>query len=61
MNSSLKYLLDTNACIVYIRNPHSGVRRKLESLPKSEIAICSIVKAEMFHGSMKAKIQTNRC
>ena len=51
----LKYLLDTNACIVYIRNTHSGVRRNLESLPKSEIAVCSIVKAEMFYGSMKSE------
>ena len=51
----LKYLLDTNACIVYIRNTHSGVRRKLELLPKSEIAVCSIVKAEMFYGSMKSQ------
>ena len=49
----LKYLLDTNACIVYIRQPMSGVRLQLESLPKSKIAVCSIVKAEMFYGSMK--------
>jgi tRNA(fMet)-specific endonuclease VapC len=54
MISLLKYLLDTNACIVYIRNSQSGVRRKLESMPKSEIAVCSIVKAEMFYGSMKS-------
>ena len=52
---SLKYLLDTNACIVYIRNSQSGVRRRLERLPKSEIAVCSIVKAEMFYGSMKSQ------
>lgn len=51
----LKYLLDTNACIVYIKNSQSGVRLKLESLPKSEIAVCSIVKAEMFYGSMKSQ------
>jgi tRNA(fMet)-specific endonuclease VapC len=51
----LKYLLDTNACIVYIKNTQSGVRLKLESLPKSEIAVCSIVKAEMFYGSMKSQ------
>jgi tRNA(fMet)-specific endonuclease VapC len=51
---TLKYLLDTNACVVYLRNYQSGVRRKLESLPKSEIAVCSIVKAEMFYGSMKS-------
>lgn len=51
----LKYLLDTNACIVYLRNFQFGVRRKLESLPKAEIAVCSIVKAEMFYGSMKSQ------
>jgi len=51
----LKYLLDTNACIVYIKYTHSGIRLKLESLPKSEIAVCSIVKAEMFYGSMKSQ------
>lgn len=51
----LKFLLDTNACIVYIRNTKSGVRRKLESMPKSNIAVCSIVKAEMFYGSMKSQ------
>ena len=55
MISLLKYLLDTNACIVYMRNAQSGVRRKLESLPKSEVAVCSIVKAEMFYGSMKSE------
>ena len=50
----LKYLLDINACIVYIRQPMSGVRLQLESLPKSD-AVCSIVKAEMFYGSMKSR------
>ncbi len=53
----LKYLLDTNACIIYIKNSQSGVRLRLESLPKSEIAVCSIVKAEMFYGSMKSQNQ----
>lgn len=55
MTDLLKYLLDTNSCIVYIRNSQSGVRRKLESLPRAEIAVCSIVKAEMFYGSMKSQ------
>ncbi|MGI9056784.1 MAG: type II toxin-antitoxin system tRNA(fMet)-specific endonuclease VapC [Pyrinomonadaceae bacterium] len=54
MSKLLKYLLDTNACIIYIRNTHSGIRLKLESMPKSYIAVCSIVKAEMFYGSMKS-------
>ena len=51
----MKYLLDTNACIVYIRYPDSGVRQKLESLPNSDVAICSVVKFEMYYGSMKSQ------
>ena len=41
--------------IFYRKALQSGVRLKLESLPKSEIAVCSIVKAEMFYGSMKSE------
>ena len=55
MIAGLKFLLDTNACIVYIKNSRSSVRLKLESLLRSEIAVCSIVKAEMFYGSMKSQ------
>jgi tRNA(fMet)-specific endonuclease VapC len=41
------YLLDTNACIVYLNRPISGVRRRLESLPPHDIAVCSVVKSEL--------------
>ncbi|MEH2442012.1 hypothetical protein [Nostoc sp.] len=33
------YLLDTNACIVYLNRPISGVRRRLESLSPQDIAV----------------------
>ncbi len=49
------YLLDTNACVVYLKDYHSKVKLKLESLLRTEIAVCSIVKAEMFYGSMKSQ------
>ncbi|QLE58402.1 type II toxin-antitoxin system VapC family toxin [Nostoc sp. TCL26-01] len=49
------YLLDTNACIVYLNRPMSGVRRRLESLSPPDIAICSVVKAELFYGAKRSK------
>ncbi|WP_414543857.1 type II toxin-antitoxin system tRNA(fMet)-specific endonuclease VapC [Nostoc sp. CCY0012] len=49
------YLLDTNACIVYLNRPISGVRRRLESLSPRDIAVCSVVKAELFYGARKSK------
>lgn len=51
----LKYLLDTNACIRYISGRSVPLRDKMIATPVVEIAVCSIVKAEMFYGSMKSQ------
>ncbi|NJM19133.1 MAG: type II toxin-antitoxin system VapC family toxin [Richelia sp. SL_2_1] len=48
------YLLDTNACIVYLNRLMSGVRRRLQSLSPQDIAVCSVVKAELFYGAMRS-------
>lgn len=49
----MKYLLDTNTCIKYLKgNP--GVIRRLSSLPPSDIAVCSVVKAELMYGAMRS-------
>ena len=48
------YLLDTNACIVYLNRRVSGVRRRLGSLSPSDIAVCSVVKSELFYGAMRS-------
>jgi tRNA(fMet)-specific endonuclease VapC len=58
MKYLLKYLLDTNACIKYLNFPDSSIRRKIEITPNNEIAVCSIVKAELFYGSKKSKNPT---
>lgn len=55
MMFSLKYLLDTNACISYLNYPDSSIWRKIESTPSVQIAVCSVVKAELFFGSKKSK------
>lgn len=47
----MTYLLDTNACIVHLRSKgQSRVSQKLLSLPVGEVALCSIVKAELWAG-----------
>lgn len=48
------YLLDTNACIVYLNRRESGVRQRLETLSLDDVAVCSIVKAELFYGAMRS-------
>lgn len=48
----LRYLLDTNVCIVYIKFPNSNVRLVFTTTPVSEIAISSIVRYEMHYGSL---------
>lgn len=52
---SLKYLLDTNACINYLNFPNSLIWEKIKSTPAFEIAVCSVVKAELFYGAKKSK------
>lgn len=51
----LKYLLDANACIRYMTGRSVLLRDKMMSTPADEIAVCSVVKAEMFYGSMKIR------
>lgn len=52
------YLFDTNACINYLNFPNSVIWQKIQSTPSFEIAVCSIVKAELFYGSKKSKNPT---
>lgn len=51
----MKFLFDTNVCIVYLNNYLSPIRRKLEKLSPSQIFVCSVVKAELFYGAMKSQ------
>jgi tRNA(fMet)-specific endonuclease VapC len=49
----MAYLLDTNAWIVYLKSPFSKVGARLQALLPIDIVTCSIVKAELYHGSYK--------
>lgn len=46
----MKYLLDTNTCIRHLNRRSETIVRMLASLPAEEIAVCSVVKAELFYG-----------
>ncbi|BDI19329.1 nucleic acid-binding protein [Nostoc cf. commune SO-36] len=50
----MKFLLDTNTCIIYMRGKNSTLKQKLESTATKDIAVCSVVKAELFYGAMKS-------
>jgi tRNA(fMet)-specific endonuclease VapC len=47
----MTYLLDTNAWISYLNSPTSPVRDRLAKYSPRDIAVCSVVKAELFFGA----------
>ncbi|QNH57661.1 type II toxin-antitoxin system tRNA(fMet)-specific endonuclease VapC [Limnospira indica] len=49
----MRFLLDTNSCIIYLRGKNLALKKRLEFYRK-EVAVCSVVKAELFYGSMKS-------
>ncbi|MDM8531837.1 type II toxin-antitoxin system VapC family toxin [Anaerolineales bacterium HSG25] len=48
------YLLDTNVCIKYLNGRSSEIRQKVALHGPQTIALCSVVKAELFYGAMKS-------
>ena len=49
----MAWLLDSNAWIEYLKNPQSPVRTRLEQRTPDDVRVCSVVKAELFHGARK--------
>ncbi len=49
------YLLDTNTCIRYLNASNSGVATRMAELQPTNIAVCSVVKAELFFGAMRSR------
>ncbi|MEH2422392.1 MAG: type II toxin-antitoxin system VapC family toxin [Nostoc sp.] len=48
------YLLDTNACIIYLNGRNLNLRRRLENHSDLDIVVCSTVKAELFYGAKRS-------
>ena len=49
------YLLDTNACIRLMNQSSSNIIKHIQQHPPTEIALCSIVKAELLYGARHSK------
>lgn len=50
----MKYLLDTNVCIRYLNGQSEKIRQRLSMRSVDEIALCSVVKAELIYGAEKS-------
>ncbi|MGB6014265.1 MAG: type II toxin-antitoxin system VapC family toxin, partial [Nodosilinea sp.] len=50
----MRYLLDTNVCVMYLNGRSASVRDRLLATPVEEIAVCSVVKAELFYGACRS-------
>lgn len=48
------YLLDTNVCIRYLNGRAPNVVRRLQVMLPSDVAVCSVVKAELFYGAQRS-------
>jgi tRNA(fMet)-specific endonuclease VapC len=54
----MTFLLDTNACIAILRDRGSNVARRLMLEPSGTVALCSVVKAELYYGAYKSQQRT---
>ena len=50
----MRYLLDTNVCVMYLNGRSALVRDRLLSTPSDDMAVCSVVKAELFYGAFRS-------
>ena len=51
------YIPDTNACIRYLNKPDSSVAKKFAATPPGDIALCDIVKMELYYGAYRSSRQ----
>ena len=49
------FLLDTNVCIRLLNDSHRGITNQFRQRVPTEIALCSIVKAELLYGARHSK------
>lgn len=56
----MQYLLDTNVWIYYLKHIGSPVEARLKSTPARDIAVCSVVWAELLYGARKYEKRQNR-
>ena len=47
-------MLDTNACVEYLNGRSRRVMKAFERRTPADIAVCSIVKAELYYGALRS-------
>lgn len=53
-------LLDTNVCIAFLNGRDPEVPRRLLALSPADVAVCSVVKAELLYGARhSARVEAN--
>jgi tRNA(fMet)-specific endonuclease VapC len=50
----VSWLLDTNVCIRLLKGRDSPVPRRLALVPRREVVLCSISKAELYYGAYRS-------
>lgn len=56
----MKYLLDTNVCIQFLRGKNAALLECFTSIPAKDKYLCSIVAGELYYGACKSlRIQEN--
>jgi len=54
------FLLDTNTCIFFLNSSSDPIRENMEKYGPEQIALCSVVKAELLFGALKsARVEQN--
>lgn len=53
------YLLDTNACIQLWQRKNLTIRNKFAQFSPADIALCSVVKAELLFGALRSEQKDN--
>jgi tRNA(fMet)-specific endonuclease VapC len=50
----VKYLLDTNVCVVYLRGKNALVLQRFRQHPPTDLALCSVVLGELCYGCLRS-------
>ena len=54
----MRYLLDTNVCVRFLNGESERLRQRFFRTDRQDIAVCSVVKAELFYGAMRSNNPT---
>ena len=50
----MKYLLDTNACIVFLKNKNAMLINRVHARHHTDIVLCSVVVGELLYGTERS-------